>query len=350
MSTFKIAVIPGDGIGHEVVPEGLRVLEGAGKKFGLSFEMTHFNWSCEVYAKTGRMMPEDGLEQLKKFDSILLGAVGYPGVADHVSLWGLLIPIRRGFDQYVNLRPVRLFKGVATPLANRTPKDIDFVVIRENTEGEYSSIGGRIFAGTEQEMAIQETIFTRKGVDRVMRYAFELARKRRKHLTSATKSNGIIHTMPYWDERFAAVGKDYPDVKTDQFHIDILTAHFVRNPDWFDVVVGSNLFGDILSDLGPAVAGGIGIAPSANLNPERKFPSMFEPVHGSAPDIAGRNIANPIGTIWSVALMLDHFGSPEAARAVEDAIEKVCENGPRTADLGGKASTQEMGKAIAGAI
>ncbi len=350
MSTFKIAVIPGDGIGHEVVPEGLRVLEAAGRKFDLSFEMTHFDWSCEVYAKTGRMMPEDGLEQLKKFDSILLGAVGYPGVADHVSLWGLLIPIRRGFDQYVNLRPVRLFKGVETPLANRTPKDIDFVVIRENTEGEYSSIGGRIFAGTEQEMAIQETIFTRKGVDRVMRYAFDLARKRRKPLTSATKSNGIIHTMPYWDERFAAVGKDYPDVKTDQFHIDILTAHFVRNPHWFDVVVGSNLFGDILSDLGPAVAGGIGIAPSANLNPERKFPSMFEPVHGSAPDIAGRNIANPIGTIWSVALMLDHFGSPQAGRAVEDAIEKICENGPRTADLGGKASTQEMGKAIADSI
>ena len=339
MSTFKIAVIPGDGIGHEVIPEGLRVLEAAGKKFGLTFDLTHFNWSCEVYAKTGRMMPEDGLEQLKKFDSILLGAVGYPGVPDHVSLWGLLIPIRRGFDQYVNLRPVRLFKGVETPLANRTPKDIDFVVIRENTEGEYSSIGGRIFGGTEHEMAIQETVFTRKGVDRVMRYAFELAQKRRKHLTSATKSNGIIHTMPYWDERFAAVGKDYPDVKTDQFHIDILTAHFVRNPHWFDVVVGSNLFGDILSDLGPAVAGGIGIAPSANLNPERKFPSMFEPVHGSAPDIAGRNIANPIGTIWSVALMLDHFGLPDAARAVENAIERVCENGPRTADLGGKAST-----------
>jgi tartrate dehydrogenase/decarboxylase/D-malate dehydrogenase len=350
MSTFKIAVIPGDGIGHEVVPEGLRVLEAAGKKFGLSFDLTHFSWSCEGYAKTGRMMPEDGLEQLKKFDSIFLGAVGYPGVPDHVSLWGLLIPIRRGFDQYVNLRPVKLFKGVETPLANRTAKDIDFVVIRENTEGEYSSIGGRIFGGTEHEMAIQETVFTRKGVDRVMRYAFDLARKRRKHLTSATKSNGIIHTMPFWDERFAAVGKDYPDIETDQFHIDILTAHFVRNPHWFDVVVGSNLFGDILSDLGPAVAGGIGIAPSANLNPERKFPSMFEPVHGSAPDIAGRNIANPIGTIWSVALMLDHFGSPDAARAVEDAIEKVCESGPRTPDLGGKASTQEMGKAIAGAI
>ena len=350
MSTFKIAVIEGDGIGHEVVPEGLRVLEAAGKKFGLSYEMTHFDWSCEVYAKTGRMMPEDGLEQLKKFDAVFLGAVGYPGVPDHVSLWGLLIPIRRGFDQYVNLRPVKLFKGVSTPLANRTPADIDFVVIRENTEGEYSSIGGRIFGGTENEFATQEAIFTRRGVDRVMRYAFDLARKRRKHVTSATKSNGIIHTMPFWDERFNTLKKDYPDVQTDQFHIDILTAHFVRNPNWFDVVVGSNLFGDILSDLGPAVAGGIGIAPSANLNPERKFPSMFEPVHGSAPDIAGRNIANPIGTIWSAALMLDHFGSPQAARAVENAIEMVCEKGPHTPDFGGKATTQEMGKAIAAAV
>ena len=350
MSTFKIAVIEGDGIGHEVVPEGLRVLEAAGKKFGLSYEMTHFDWSCEVYAKTGRMMPEDGLEQLKKFDAVFLGAVGYPGVPDHVSLWGLLIPIRRGFDQYVNLRPVKLFKGVSTPLANRRPEEIDFVVIRENTEGEYSSIGVRIFAGTENEFATQEAIFTRRGVDRVMRYAFDLARKRRKHVTSATKSNGIIHTMPFWDERFAAMKKDYPEVKTDQFHIDILTAHFVRNPHWFDVVVGSNLFGDILSDLGPAVAGGIGIAPSANLNPERKFPSMFEPVHGSAPDIAGRNVANPIGTIWSAALMLDHFGSPQAARAVENAIEMVCEKGPHTPDFGGKATTQEMGKAIAAAV
>jgi tartrate dehydrogenase/decarboxylase/D-malate dehydrogenase len=350
MSTFKIAVIEGDGIGHEVVPEGLRVLEAAGRKFGLSYEMTDFDWSCEVYAKTGRMMPEDGLEQLKKFDAVFLGAVGYPGVPDHVSLWGLLIPIRRGFDQYVNLRPVKLFKGVSTPLANRRPEEIDFVVIRENTEGEYSSIGGRIFSGSENEFAIQETVFTRRGVDRVMRYAFELAQKRRKHLTSATKSNGIIHTMPFWDERFNALKKDYPDITTDQFHIDILTAHFVRNPNWFDVVVGSNLFGDILSDLGPAVAGGIGIAPSANLNPERKFPSMFEPVHGSAPDIAGRNIANPIGTIWSAALMLDHFGSPEAARAVERAIEMVCEKGPHTPDFGGKASTQDMGKAIAAAV
>ena len=350
MSTFKIAVIEGDGIGHEVVPEGLRVLEAAGKKFGLSYQMTHFDWSCEVYAKTGRMMPEDGLEQLKAFDAVFLGAVGYPGVPDHVSLWGLLIPIRRGFDQYVNLRPVKLFKGVSTPLANRTPSEIDFIVIRENTEGEYSSIGGRIFSGTDDEFAIQESVFTKRGVDRVMRYAFELAQKRRKHLTAATKSNGIIHTMPFWDERFSALKKDYPDVRTDQFHIDILTAHFVRNPDWIDVVVGSNLFGDILSDLGPAIAGGIGIAPSANLNPERKFPSMFEPVHGSAPDIAGRNIANPIGTIWSAALMLDHFGAPQAARAVENAIEVVCEKGPHTPDFGGNATTQEMGKAIAGAI
>jgi tartrate dehydrogenase/decarboxylase/D-malate dehydrogenase len=282
---------------------------------------------------------------------VFLGAVGYPGVPDHVSLWGLLIPIRRGFDQYVNLRPVKLFKGVSTPLANRKPEEIDFVVIRENTEGEYSSIGGRIFSGTENEFAIQETVFTRRGVDRVMKYAFELAMKRRrKKVTSATKSNGIIHTMPFWDERFAAMKKNYPGVETDQYHIDILTAHFVRHPDWFDVVVGSNLFGDLLSDLGPAVAGGIGIAPSANLNPERKFPSMFEPVHGSAPDIAGRNIANPIGTIWSVALMLDHFGAPEAARAVENAIEIVCEKGPHTPDFGGKATTQEMGKAIAAAV
>jgi len=245
---------------------------------------------------------------------------------------------------------VKLFKGVSTPLANRRPEEIDFVVIRENTEGEYSSIGGRIFGGTEHEFATQEAIFTRRGVDRVMRYAFDLARKRRKHVTSATKSNGIIHTMPFWDERFNALKKDYPEVKTDQFHIDILTAHFVRNPHWFDVVVGSNLFGDILSDLGPAVAGGIGIAPSANLNPERKFPSMFEPVHGPAPDIAGRNIANPIGTIWSAALMLDHFGSPQAARAVENAIEMVCEKGPHTPDFGGKATTQDMGKAIASAV
>src|SRR5467141_3476884 len=299
MKIFKIAVIPGDGIGKEVVPEGLRVLEAAGRRFDLKFACTHFDWSCEMYLKSGKMMPDNGLDQLRPFDSIFLGAVGFPGVPDHISLWGLLIPIRRSFQQYVNLRPVRLLKGIESPLRNVEPGQIDFCVVRENNEGEYSDVGGRIFRDSDEEMAMQQTIFTRRGVDRILRYAFELARKRKSHVTSATKSNGIIHTMPFWDERFSIIGKEYPDVRTDQYHIDILTAHFVRHPDWFDVVVGSNLFGDILSDLGPAVAGSIGIAPSANLNPERRYPSMFEPVHGSAPDIAGKGIANPIGQIWS---------------------------------------------------
>jgi tartrate dehydrogenase/decarboxylase/D-malate dehydrogenase len=348
MKTYKIAVIPGDGIGKEVVPEGLRVLEAAGKKFGIQYAFTHFDWSCETYAKTGRMMPEDGLEQLRPFDAIFLGAVGYPGVPDHISLWGLLIPIRRTFEQYANLRPVRLLKGVESPLKNAKPGEIDFCVVRENVEGEYSNIGGRIYNDTPEEMAMQQTIFTRRGVERIMRFAFELARKRKSHVTSATKSNGIIHTMPYWDERFAAISKEYPDVRTDQYHIDILTAHFVRRPQMFDVVVGSNLFGDILSDLGPAVVGSIGIAPSANLNPEKKYPSMFEPVHGSAPDIAGKNIANPIGQIWSAAMMLDHFGEAKAAAAIERAIEEVLTKPEYlTPDLGGKASTQVVGKAIA---
>src|ERR1700730_9089825 len=312
MKTFKIAVIPGDGIGKEVVPEGIRVLEVAGKRFGFSLSCREFDWSCERYAKTGRMMPEDGLDQLRAFDAIFLGAVGYPGVPDHVSLWGLLIPIRRDFRQYVNLRPVRLFEGIDSPLKRWKPGEIDFCVVRENNEGEYSKIGGRLYEGTEDEMPIQQTVFTLRGVFRVLRFAFELARRSKKHLTSATKSNGIIHTMPFWDECFREIGKEYPDVRTDQFHIDILTAHFVRHPDWFDVVVGSHLFGDILSDLGPAVVGSIGIAPSANLNPEKEFPSMFEPVHGSAPDIAGKGIANPIGQIWSGAMMLRHLGVPDA--------------------------------------
>jgi tartrate dehydrogenase/decarboxylase/D-malate dehydrogenase len=348
MNTYKIAVIPGDGIGKEVVPEGLRVLEAAARHFDLKLAYTHYDWSCETYFKTGKMMPDDGLAQLRPFDAIFLGAVGYPGVPDHISLWGLLIPIRRVFEQYVNLRPVRLLRGVESPLKNAKPGDIDFCVVRENCEGEYSDVGGRIFRGTEQEMAMQQTIFTKIGVDRILRYAFELARKRKKHLTSATKSNGIIHTMPFWDERFAAIGKEYPDVRTDQFHIDILTAHFVRRPEVFDVVVGSNLFGDILSDLGPAVVGSIGIAPSANLNPERKYPSMFEPVHGSAPDIAGKGIANPIGQIWSAAMMLRHFGEEKAADAIERAIEDVLVT-PEflTPDVGGKASTGIVGKAIA---
>ncbi|HEX7043208.1 MAG TPA: tartrate dehydrogenase [Burkholderiales bacterium] len=351
MKEYRIAVIPGDGIGKEVMPEGMRVLEAAGARYGLRLRWDEFPWSCEYYARHGRMMPEDGLEQIRGHDAIYLGAVGFPGVPDYVSLWGLLIPIRRQFDQYVNLRPVRLMPGIRSPLAGREVGDIDFVVVRENTEGEYSSIGGRIFEGTERETVMQEAVFTRKGVDRILRYAFELARRRpQKHLTSATKSNGIAITMPYWDERFRAMAAEYPNVRTDQYHIDILTAHFVQHPDWFDVVVGSNLFGDILSDLGPACTGTIGIAPSANLNPERTWPSMFEPVHGSAPDIYGRNIANPIGQIWSGALMLEHLGHADAAAAVVRAIETVLAEGPRTPDIGGRASTQELGKAIAEAV
>jgi tartrate dehydrogenase/decarboxylase/D-malate dehydrogenase len=349
MTRYKIAVIPGDGIGKEVVPEGLRVLEAVGRRFDIHFEWTDYPWSCETYLQTGRMMPEDGIAQLKEHDAIFLGAVGFPGVADHISLWGLLIPIRREMQQYINLRPVRLLKGITSPLRDRSAEDIDFMVVRENNEGEYSEIGGRLYSGTDAEMVMQESVFTRQGVDRVLRYAFELAQSRKaKHLTSATKSNGIIHTMPYWDERFAAIGVEYPDVRSDQYHIDILTANFVLHPDWFDVVVGSNLFGDILSDLGPAVAGTIGIAPSANINPTREFPSMFEPVHGSAPDIAGKGIANPIGQIWSGAMMLEHLGHPDAAALIEQAIETVLqEPGLRTADLGGKATTAELGNAIA---
>ncbi|MCH9051867.1 MAG: tartrate dehydrogenase [Proteobacteria bacterium] len=352
VQSYRIAVIPGDGIGKEVVPEGMRVLEAAGARFGFEFDWDEFPWSCETFAETGRMMPEDGLDQIRGHDAIFLGAVGFPGIPDHVSLWGLLIPIRRAMNQYVNLRPVRLLAGVTSPLAGRTAEDIDFVVVRENVEGEYSEIGGRLYEGTDAEMVVQENIFTRKGVDRIMRYAFDLAASRAdKHLTSATKSNGIIHTMPFWDERFRAAAADYPGVRTDQYHIDILCAHFVPHPDWFDVVVGSNLLGDILSDLGPAIAGSIGIAPSANINPEREFPSMFEPVHGSAPDIAGKGIANPIGQVWSGAMMLDHLGQGEAAKAVEAAIEAVLvDKELLTPDMGGKATTGELGKAIAGAI
>jgi len=351
MKTHRIAVIPGDGIGKEVVPEGIRVLDAVAGRHGMRFEWNPFDWSCETYARTGRMMPQDGLDQLRPHDAIFLGAVGFPGVPDHVSLWGLLIPIRRVFEQYVNLRPVRLMAGIASPLANRNPGDVEFWVVRENNEGEYSSIGGRIFEGTEQETVIQQNVFTRRGVDRILRHAFELARSRpKKHLTSATKSNGIVHTMPFWDERVEAIAKQYPDVRVDKFHVDILTAHFVQHPDWFDVVVGSNLFGDILSDLGPAVCGTIGIAPSANINPERTAPSMFEPVHGSAPDIAGKGIANPIGQIWSGAMMLEHLGHPAAAADVVAAIETVVKDGPRTRDLGGTATTVEVGKAIASAL
>ena len=347
-TTFRIAVIPGDGIGKEVVPVGISILETVGKSFDLSFDWTHFDWGCETYARCGEMMPRDGIEQLSNFDAIYLGAVGYPGVPDRVSLWGLLIPIRREFDQYINLRPVRMLPGIRSPLAGIEVGDIDYHIVRENTEGEYSSIGGRIFEGTDREAAVQETVFTRKGVDRVLRYAFELAASRRGRLTSATKSNGIMHTMPFWDERVAEIARDFPGVEVDDFHIDILTAHLVQRPKQFDVIVGSNLFGDILSDLGPATTGSIGVAPSANLDPEKRYPSMFEPVHGSAPDIAGKNIANPIGTIWAGAMMLEHLGYAEAAAAVVAGIEHALESdGPRTPDIDGTASTQEFGDAIA---
>jgi len=351
-NAYKIAVIPGDGIGNEVVPEAIRVLEAAGRKFDFACSWDEKDWSCERFHKKGAMMPDDGLDQIRDHDSILLGAVGYPGVPDHVSLWGLLIPIRREFRQYVALRPVRLFEGVACPLAGRAPGDIDFLIVRENNEGEYSEIGGRLYKGTDAEMAVQQNIFTRMGTDRIMRYAFELARTReRKHVTSATKSNGILHSMPFWDERFEAISAEYPDITTDKFHIDILCAHFVRHPDWFDVVVGSNLFGDILSDLGPAVTGTIGIAPGSNINPERDYPSMFEPVHGSAPDIAGKGVANPIGQIWSGAMMLEHLGQADAADAIVVAIEKVLKSSDaKTPDMGGKATTAELAEAVAAAL
>ncbi len=351
MKKYRIAVIPGDGIGKEVMPEGIRVLDAAGTKFGFEFQWDHFPWSCEQYSKTGRMMPEDGIAQIRHHDAIYLGAVGFPGVPDHISLWGLLIPLRREFQQYANLRPVRLMPGIKSPLAGRESGDIDFYVVRENTEGEYSAIGSLDHEGTEDEEAVQQSRFTRRGVDRILRFAFELAQNRpKKHLTSATKSNGISITMPYWDRRVQAMAAQFPEVKTDQYHIDILTAHFVLHPQWFDVVVGSNLFGDILSDLGPAVAGTIGIAPSANLNPERAYPSMFEPVHGSAPDIYGQRIANPIGQIWSGAMMLEHLGEKPAADAIVEAIEQIVLEGPRTRDIGGTANTTDVGRAIAQAI
>ena len=351
---FRIAIIPGDGIGKEVVPEGLRVLEAAAAKYGIDLVFDNFDFaSCDYYLKHGKMLPDDWKLQIGGHDAIFFGAVGWPDVVpDHISLWGSLIQFRREFDQYVNLRPVRLMPGVPSPLAGRKAGDIDFYVVRENTEGEYSSIGGRMFPGTEREFVLQETVMTRIGVDRILRFAFDLAQRReRKMLTSATKSNGISITMPYWDERVEEVARSYPDVRWDKYHIDILCAHFVLNPDRFDVVVASNLFGDILSDLGPACTGTIGIAPSANINPEGKFPSLFEPVHGSAPDIAGEGIANPVGQIWAGAMMLDHLGCPEAGNAIVRAIETVlAEPALRTRDLGGTADTVTCGKAVADAL
>jgi len=345
----RIAVIPGDGIGKEVMPEGLRVLEAVAARFGIALELTPISWaSCEHYAAHGEMMPRDWKEQLAGMDALLFGAVGWPAtVPDHVSLWGSLLKFRREFDQYINLRPVRLFEGVPCPLAHRLPGDIDYFVVRENTEGEYTNLGGVMYPGTEREIVIQESVYSRFGTDRVLRYAFELAKSRpRKKLTVATKSNGIAISMPWWDGRADAMHASYPEVAVDKQHIDILSARFVMQPERFDVVVASNLFGDILSDLGPATTGTIGLAPSANLNPERKFPSLFEPVHGSAPDIAGKGIANPVAMIWSAALMLEFLGHQEAHDVVLKAIETVLAHGPRTRDLGGQASTTEMGMAI----
>jgi tartrate dehydrogenase/decarboxylase / D-malate dehydrogenase len=352
MTKQRIAVIPGDGIGKEVVPEGLRVLDAAATKFNIALQWDHFDWSCDYYLKHGTMMPESWKDLIGRHDAIFFGSVGWPAlVPDHISLWGMLVTLRREFDQYVNLRPVRLFKGVPAPLANRKPGEIDFYIVRENTEGEYSAIGGRMFSGTAREIVIQESVFTRSGIDRVLKFAFELAEKRpRKHLTSATKSNGISISMPYWDERVVEMSANYPAIHVDKYHIDILAAHFVQHPDWFDVVVASNLFGDILSDLGPACTGTIGIAPSANLNPERTFPSLFEPVHGSAPDIFGKGICNPIGQIWAGSMMLEHLGHGQAAAAIMRAIETVLAEGPRTPDMGGNATTSEVGKAVASAI
>ena len=345
MNKYQIATIPGDGIGKEVIPESSRVLDIVAAKCGFQLEYKKYDYSCEYFKKYGKMMPKDGLDRLRDSDSIFLGAVGYPGVPDHISLWGLLIPIRRNFQQYVNLRPVKLLKGIESPLRN--PGTIDFYIVRENNEGEYSSIGGRLNDGSPHELAVQESIFTRRGVDRVMKYAFELASKRQYKLTSATKSNGIIHTMPYWDERFKAMAQKFPIVSTDQFHIDILAAHFVQKPDYFDVVVASNLFGDILSDLGPAVVGGMGIAPGANINPDKQFPSMFEPVHGSAPDIAGKKIANPIAGIWTASMMLEHLGEKEGSNLIMNAIEETISKGKvLTKDLGGNSNTEEVTNAI----
>ena len=349
--TYRIAVIPGDGIGKEVIREGVKVVQAAADLYDFAVEMVPFDFSsAEYYVEHGQMLPADWFEQLHKFDAILFGAVGWPDlVPDHVSLWGSLLQFRRHFDQYVSLRPVKLLPGVTSPLAGRVPGDVDFYVVRENTEGEYSSVGGKMFEGTEREVVVQESVMSRFGVDRILKYAFDLSQSRpKKHLTSATKSNGIAITMPYWDERVQEMSTNYPEIEVDKYHIDILTANFVLHPDWFDVVVASNLFGDILSDLGPACTGTIGIAPSGNINPERKFPSLFEPVHGSAPQIAGKGVANPLGQIWSAAMMLEHLGETTAAAAIVAAFESVLAEGgdALTRDMGGTASTESAGTAV----
>jgi tartrate dehydrogenase/decarboxylase/D-malate dehydrogenase len=350
MKEYIIACIAGDGIGKEVVPEGIKILNSVAEKHQFKIKFDEYDFaSCDYYQKHGKMLPDDWKDQIGKHDAIFFGAVGMPDIVpDHISLWGSLLQFRREFDQYINVRPVKLFPGINPPLANKKPGDIDMMIVRENTEGEYSSVGGRMYMGTEREIAIQETIMSRHGVDRVQKFAFEIAKTRkRKKLTNATKSNGISITMPFWDERFNEMKKKYPEIETDQFHIDILAARFVLNPEWFDVVVASNLFGDILSDLGPACTGTIGIAPSGNINPEKKFPSLFEPVHGSAPDIAGKGLANPIGQIWSGAMMLDHLGEKEAAKTIVNSIEKtLSDQKNRTKDLGGDSNTIECSNVV----
>lgn len=345
MKETKIAVIGGDGIGPEVIAAGTRVLEAAREvDQSINLAFTEFPWNSEYYLEHGRMMPEDGLETLKGFDAIYLGAVGWPTVPDHVSLWGLLLPIRRFFDQYVNLRPARLLRGVESPLAN--PAGLDVTVVRENTEGEYSDAGGRMYGGTPHELAVQESIFTRRGVERIVRYAYELAMHRRGLLVGATKSNGISITMPFFDEIFWEVGEEFPQVESSLMHVDALAARLVLNPERFDVVVGSNLFGDILSEITAAISGAIGIAPSANLNPDGTSPSLFEPIHGSAPDITGKGVANPAGAIWAGALLLEHVGHEEAGRRVLDALEATIAGGTKTRDLGGAATMDEMTEAV----
>lgn len=351
MNSYRLAVIPGDGVGVEVIPEGLRVLQRAGEVTGsFKFATTEYPWSCQWYLEHGRMMPEDGIDRLTDSDAIYLGAVGFPGVPDHISLWGLLLPIRKGFDQYVNLRPIRLLEGIEGPLRNRKPEDINIAFVRENTEGEYVGMGGRFRQGEPDESAIQVSMFTRKGVERVARYAFNLARERRRMVASATKSNALNYTAVMWDEVVAEVGASFPDVELTKYHVDALCARFVTAPDLLDVIVGSNLFGDILTDLGGALQGSMGLPASANLNPERRYPSMFEPIHGSAPDLAGQGVANPMATIWAGAMMLDHLGEIEASGLVMQALEFVAKHGPRTRDLGGVATTRELGTAVADAI
>ena len=345
MRKYEIAVIPGDGIGKEVVPAALDVLNTIAEVHGgIGFEFTEFPWSCDYYMEHGKMMPDDGLQILKGFEAIFLGAIGNPKlVLDHVALWGILIKIRREFEQVINIRPAKMFKGLKSPLQN--PNDFDLIVVRENSEGEYSEVGGRIHKG-DDEVAIQNAVFTRKGSERAMRYAFELAKKRRGHVTSATKSNGIIHSMPFWDEVFNDVKKDYADIDTASYHIDALSAFFVTRPQIFDVIVASNLFGDILTDIGGAIMGSIGIAPAANINLNGKYPSMFEPVHGSAPDIMGKGIANPLGQIWTAKMMLDHFGEVELGQKLLEVVEDVTGDDIKTGDIGGKATTMEVSEEI----